>query len=155
MNILRNPNEWAQKCEALAAQNERLTVLAAQLKQQNGYLRKANKVQPHVKFVEKAAASAKLLALWHVSGWLTGKESCKSYGMSETTFFWGRGLLMLANLRDEGGWLTDDADTIESKIAMAVSYARHAPEALAQNIPNSRRPKAYRSTMNAKPFGRS
>ncbi len=151
---MNHEQDWLERCEALAQQNERLTVKVAALVQQNGYLRKANKVRPHVKLVEKANAAAKLLALWHCSGWLTGRESCTTYGMKESAFYAGRALLMLANLHDGANWLTDDADQIEARLTWALAYARKEPSALALNMPNSRRPRAYRSAVNAPLFGR-
>lgn len=152
--LLDTNDTWANKCEELAQLNESLTAKAALLMQQNAHLRKANKVQPHVKFVEKAAFSAKLLALWHVSGHLTGKETCKGYGMKENTYFYGRAMLMLAYLHDGSKWLTDDPGTIEDKLSWAEKYAQTHPDVLASHVPNSRRPIAYRSALNAAPFGR-
>lgn len=155
MKLLRSNDGWAQTAEQLAEQNERLTVQAAALRQQNGYLRKANRVRPHVKLCEKAEASAKLLALWHVTGWRTGKASCKAYGMTEGYFFAGRALLVLAGLHDGYAWLSDNADTIEGKLRMASELARKRPELLAQNMPNSRRPREFQSAVNDVLFGRS
>lgn len=155
MNLLRKQDDWAAKCEQLAHDNERLTVKAAALVQQNGYLRKANRVQPHVKLAEKATAAAKMLALWHVAGWRTGKDSCRSYGMTENTYFAGRALLILAGLHDGYSWLTFDADSIEARLKTAGELAHKRPDLLAQNIPNSRRPKQYQSAVNDFCFGRS
>lgn len=155
MNLLKTTDEWALKCQELTRSNDKLANQAAILLQANGHLRKANKVRPHVKLYLKAEASAKILALWHVGGYRTGKNSCVSYGMSENTYFYGRALLMLAALHDGHKWLIDDPDEIERRIEMTVAYAEAKPEILAMSIPNSRRPKEYRSIVNDYPFGRS
>jgi hypothetical protein len=145
--------EWAHLCEQLAQQNDRLIIQSASLIQQNGYLRKANHVRPHIKLVEKARASAKLIALWHVTGYLTGRDSCFSYGMSNSYFFAGRALLVLAGVHDGDHWLTDDANRIEESLAMAAGVATKTPALLAQNMPNSKRPLEFRSAINDLPFG--
>ena len=150
----KDDTEWAELCESLAAQNERLLTQAAALIQQNGYLRKANKVRPHVKMVEKAKASAKLLALWHVAGWLTGRDSCLSYGMSNSYFYAGRALLVLANVHNGEHWETNDATEIEERLRMAGEYASKRPDLLAANMPNSKRPLEFRSDYNDVLFGR-
>lgn len=155
MNILKPKDNinWAEQAEELARQNDRLITQAASLAQQNGYLRKANRVRPHVKLIEKAKAAAKLMALWHVSGWLTGRDSCLSYGMANSYFFAGRALLILAGVHDGERWLTDDAGRIEERLHMAGEVATKTPELVGQNMPNSKRPLAYRSDINNLPFG--
>jgi hypothetical protein len=126
----------------LARSDDRLTVQATKLQQENHYLRRANRVRPHLKIVLRAEAAARLLALWHCAGYLTSRRACLSFGMSERSFFAGRAFLIVARIHDGAKWLAEDPEVIESKMRFAAAHCRKHPHSLALRMPLSRRPKS-------------
>lgn len=137
-----NDDRFATVSRELARNEDRLTVQAAKLQQENHYLRRANRVRPHLKIVLRAEAAARLLAMWHCAGYLTSRRSCLSFDMSERSFFAGRALLMVARIHDGAKWLVEDPEVIESKMRFASAHCRKHPHSLALRMPLSRRPKS-------------
>src|SRR5687768_2418748 len=75
-----------------------LKIAKLKLQNENHYLRRANRVRPHLKLVLLAEAAALMLAVWHLAGYRTGRKSSRDNGMTERTWFAGRALLMAARL---------------------------------------------------------
>lgn len=118
-----------------------LAIEVAKLRAENNYLVRVNKVRPHLRPVIRAEAGAHLMAKWHLAGWRTGRMACKSYGMSERTWFYARALLIVARVHDYNGWTCDDLPTIVRAIVSSVDYCTKHPEALLLRVPLSKRPK--------------
>jgi len=113
------------------------------LKNENHYLRRANRVRPHLKLVVRAEAAALMLAVWHLAGYRTGRMASRAHGMTERTWFAGRALLMAARLWDQDGFTTDDPDTIQTRIKTTVERAKRDPSVIGYRIPKGKRPKAF------------
>ena len=112
------------------------------LKNENHYLRRANRVRPHLKLVLRAEAAALMLSIWHLAGYRTGRMASRAHGMTERTWFAGRALLLAARLWDDG-FTTDDPDTIQTRIAATVERAKREPSVIGYRIPKGKRPKAF------------
>lgn len=138
----KSNDRFATVSREIVRADDRLTVQAAKLQQENHYLRRANRVRPHLKIVLRAEAAARLLALWHCSGYLTSRRACLSFGMSERSFFAGRAFLIVARIHDGAKWLAEDPEVIESKMRFASTHCRKNPLSLALRMPLSRRPKS-------------
>jgi hypothetical protein len=136
-------SELIADSENLERQNEGLATKVAKLQKENHYWRRANKVQPHIKLIVRARASAELLALWHCAGYRTGRDSAYSMGMSHHSWYAGRALLQLARVWDDHGFTTADPGTIQKQLKVAHERATQRPDLLAYRIPRSRRAKAY------------
>lgn len=141
----KSNDRFATVSRELVRTEDRLTVQAAKLQQENHYLRRVNKVRPHLKLVVRAEAAAHLLALWHVAGYLTSRYACMSFGMSERTYYAGKALLVAARVHNGQRWTVNDPDTIEARIRTTVERCRKSPEILAWRMPLSKRPKAFLS----------
>lgn len=143
MKLFRPKSEpvITQLSEDLFHENSTLQEKVARLQQENHYLRRANKVRPHLRLIVRAEAAAKTLALWHCSGYRTGRRAALELGMPERTWFAGRALLMVARLHDGREWVSDDAATIAGRIAGAVEFCKKTPESLVYRLPKSKRPK--------------
>jgi len=112
----------------------------SELQKANNYLTKANKVRARVRIVLQAHAAADVLAIHHLAGWRTGRESAKAYGLSDRKWHYGRALLQVAQVVGYGdqGWLMDDPDQIEAAISAAVERCKRNPEMLISRLPPSR-----------------
>ncbi len=123
-------------------QNDVATLKAriAELKLQNNYLTRSNRVRNRTRIILQARASADLIALRHLAGWRTGRESMREYGLSDRKWHAGRALLLVARViaPGYGGWLMDDPDQIESAISAAVERCTRNPEMLNARLPPSR-----------------
>jgi hypothetical protein len=127
-------------------ENEVATLAAkvAKLQKENHYLRRANKVQPHIKLVVRAHAAAQLLSLWHCAGYRTGRDAAYGMGMSIDDWYKARALLQLARVWDRNGFTTTDPTTIEKQLKLATERARERPDLVGYRIPMNRRPKTFR-----------
>ena len=145
INLLtrRNDTDFFEHSTQLAQDLDALSVKVTKLQQENHYLRRSNRVRPHLRIVIRAEAAAHLLAMWHCAGYLTGRASAFVFGMSQDTFYAGRALCILANLHDGQRWLTDDPATIQRRLGEATEYAKRRPDALIAHIPLSRQPKSF------------
>jgi hypothetical protein len=129
--------------EELEAENESLIVKVGKLQRENHYLRRINKVRPHLKLIVRAQAAAQLLALWHCAGYRTGRPSALAMGMSNDTWYAGRALLQVARVWADSGWTTDDPAIIEARLKTAVERCKDRPDLLGYRIPLSKRPKLF------------
>jgi len=120
----------------VAALRQRVTELQAA----NNYLTKSNRVRARVRIVLQAQAAADILAMHHLAGWRTGRESARAYGLSDRRWHYGRALLQVARVLGYGyeGWLMDNPDQIEAAIAAAVTRCTANPEMLISRLPQSR-----------------
>lgn len=141
MNLLsKRSAETFGVSQQIAQAVEPLALKVAQLKKSNNYLIRANKVKPRLRIVLLASGAADLLALWHLSGYRTGRIACESYGMPDRTWHYGRALLQVARVWGHGreGWLSDDPIEIETAIRVAVERCEKNPEILIARLPQSR-----------------
>jgi hypothetical protein len=126
--------------QQIASAVEPLTAKVAQLKKANNYLTRTNKVKPRLRIVLQASGAADLLALWHLTGYRTGRIACQSYGLSDRAWHYGRALLQVARVWGHGreGWLSDDPNEIETALRVAVERCEKNPEILIARLPQSR-----------------
>jgi hypothetical protein len=146
MNKILKPKEdhhFAQVSEQLALTVDALTVKVAKLQSENHYLRRANRVQPHLRLVLRAEVAANFLALWHLGGYRVGRKACRHNGMTNDSWFAGRALLMAARVWVGNGFVTDDPVMIEERIRVTVERAKRDPSVIAYRIPISKRPKGF------------
>lgn len=129
--------------QQLAQSDDKLIIKSAKLQRENHYLRRINKVRPHLKLVVRAEAAAQLLALWHIAGYLTSRYACMSFGMSERTYYAGKALLVAARVHNGQRWTVSNPEAIEARIRTTVERCRKSPEILAWRMPLSKRPKAF------------
>lgn len=132
---------FTETTELISREESSLAHKVAKLTAENHYLRRSNRVRPHLRIVLRAEESARTLALWHCSGYRTGRKAAFLNGMSNTSFFTGRALLELAGVHNGRAWTIDNPDLIERKIANAADYAKRSPAALIANMPPSKQPK--------------
>ncbi len=149
MNNLLKVNRAAQDdthfvtlVRELSQSNEALTIKAAKLQAENHYLRRANRVRPHLRLVLRARAAADILVVLHLAGYRTGRNAAEAAGVSQDSWFAGRALLLAARLWDNGLTTTDSA-LIESRLSAAYQRAMADPSTVAFRIPMSRRPKSW------------
>jgi hypothetical protein len=135
--------EFANVSEQLALTVDDLTVKVAKLQGENHYLRRANRVQPHLRLVLRAEVAANLMALWYLGGYLVGRKACRHNGMTNDSWFAGRALLMAARVWVGNGFVTHDPATIEERIRSTVERAKRDPAVVAYRIPLSKRPKGF------------
>lgn len=133
---------FTQVSEQLA-QLDDLKIAKLKLQNENHYLRRGNRVRPHLKLVLRAEAAALMLAVWHLAGYRTGRKASRAHGMTERTWFAGRALLLAARVWDKDGFTTDDADTIQTRIKATVERAKRDPSVIGYRIPKVKRPKAF------------
>lgn len=144
INILK-----AQGDQGFAVLSEELSAISdlksrvVRLQNENHYLRRSNRVQPHLRLVLRAEAAANLIAMWHLAGYRTGRKACRGHGMTEPTWFAGRALLMAGRLWQNNHFTTNDPDTIQARIAVTVERAKRDPSVIGYRIPLSKRPKSF------------
>lgn len=147
MNILKanvDP-EFTELCNKLLQEKATLTAKVAALTKENHYLRKGNRVAPQMRIVQRAYASAQLLAMWHCAGFRTGRRASNQNGMSDRSWYAGRALLLLAGIYDwQLGFKTDNKEEIERLLAVAIEKATQNPASLLVRLPVSKQPKAFR-----------
>jgi hypothetical protein len=85
------------------------------------------------------SASAELLALWHLTGFRTGKRAAKSLGMSEYTWYHARAFCMLGLVHDGRGFTSNDPEEIARCLAVAAERLADKPQAINRYLPASRR----------------
>jgi hypothetical protein len=141
MTILkqRNQSEPYAISEQIAHSADSLTVKVAQLQRHNNFLTRKMQLQPSVRVRETAKASAELLALWHLTGYRTGKRASLSMGMSEYTWYHARAFCMLGLIHSKNGFTTDDANEIATGLKVAAERLAKDPNALNRYLPSSRR----------------
>jgi len=137
-NLLRQHPDAFLLSQQIAQAIEPLAIKVAQLQKANNYLSRANKVKPRLRIVLQASGAADLMALWHLSGYRTGRVACMSYGMSDRTWHYGRALLEVARVYAGDGWLLEDAAEIETRLRVAVERCEKNPEILVARLPPSR-----------------
>jgi hypothetical protein len=130
--------------EQLAHANEALTITVTKLRHENNLLRRKAQMKPNVRIVTQAVAAARLLALWHCTGYMTGRKAAYSFGMSERTWYYARALCMVARVHDGLKWKTEDPEEIERGLKMAEAKATLDPSILFLRVPLSKRPKRAR-----------
>lgn len=135
--------DFADQADRLSREGASLINRVAALQKENHYLRRSNRVRPQLRLVLRAEAAAQILAMWHCAGYMSGRKAAFAGGMSNSSFYAGRALCVLANVHNGHAWTTDNVVVIEQKLADAVAYARRNPEALVHNIPPSKRPKRF------------
>jgi hypothetical protein len=138
----RKDIEFAELSNQLAESNESLTIKVAKLTNENHYLRRGNRVKPHVRIVLRARASATLLALWDRSGYRTGRKAAFANGMSDRTWYAARALLMMARVHDGRGFTCSDPAEIEARLDSALARAIDDPDLLNKRMPLSRQAQA-------------
>lgn len=127
--------------ETILNRSESLAIAMAQLQAANNYLTRQQQLKPHVRIVLNALASARLLALWHCTGYLCGRRAALSFGMSEHKFYYGRAMLCAAQVYVRGtGFTTTDPAHIEDNLSTALEVCLVRPRALYKYVPPSRRP---------------
>lgn len=139
----RKDAQFVELSEQLAQDVNTLALKVAKLQKENHYLRRASRVRPQLRIVLRAEAAAHVLAMWHCTGYLTGRGSAFAHGMSHDTFYAGRALCVLANVHNGRAWLTDDPATIENKLSATAEYAKRRPDVLIAHIPLSKQPKSF------------
>jgi len=127
--------------EQIAQAIEPLTVAVAKLRSENNFLRRKAKLQPHVRVAHQAGAAARLLALWHCTGYRTGRRAALSFGMSDRTWFHAKALCMVARIHDGNQFTTTNPTEIEQALAVAVQKCERDPNTLILRLPASRKPK--------------
>ena len=150
MNSLLKVNRTAQDdtgfvalIAELSQSNEAMAIRAAKLQKENHYLRRANRVRPHLRLVLRAKVAADILVLLHLAGYRVGRRSAGAAGVSQDSWFAGRALLMSARLWDDDGLATADCAVIETRLGAAYQRAMADPSTVAFRIPMSRRPKSW------------
>ena len=136
-------HDFAIVSEQLALAVDDLTIKVAKLQGENHYLRRANRVQPHLRLVLRAEVAANLIALWHLAGYRVGRTACRGHGMTNDSWFAGRALLMAARVWVGDGFVTTDPTLIEQRIRTTVERAKREPSVIAYRIPISKRPKSF------------
>lgn len=146
MNLLkpRKDAEFTAINNQLADDNASLTAKVAALTKENHYLRRGNRVQPHMRLVQRAYAGAQLLAIWHCAGYRTGKKAALANGMSDRTWYAARALLMLGRVHDGHKFTTSDPAEIETRLHGATQRAGVQPELLNVRLPRSRQQTSWR-----------
>lgn len=119
---------------------ETLRQKVIELQKANNYLTKSNRVRNRVRIVLQARATADILVTHHLAGWKTGRESAKSYGISDRKWHAGRALLQVAKVVGYGydGWLMDDPEQIFNALQLATERCTRNPEMLISRLPPSR-----------------
>lgn len=144
MEKILRPNvdpEFSEISEKLSTEDLKAAVI--KLKIENHYLRRANRVQPHLRLVLRAEAAAKLIVLWHGAGYMVGRKACRKHGLTEDGWYAGRALLMAGRLWIDGRITTADPDVIQARIETTVTRAKADPSVIGYRIPLSRRPKTF------------
>lgn len=147
MTILRQRNKAGEAyllSEELAHVNEALTITVAKLRHENNHLRRKAQMKPNVRIVTQSVAAARLLALWHCTGYMTGRKAAYSFGMSERTWYYARALCMVARVHDGLRFKTDDPEELENALRLAEAKATLDPSMLFLRVPLSKRPKRAR-----------
>jgi len=141
MTILKQRNGSApySVSEEIAHSEDSLAVKIAKLQSHNNFLTRRMQLQPHVRVRETVKASAELLALWHATGYRTGKRACLSMGMSEYTWYHSRAFCMLGLIWSRTGWTTSDPDEITAGLRLACERLTKDSNALNRYLPMSRR----------------
>jgi len=119
----RNDAEFTEINNRLVELNDALTVKVALLQKENHYLRRGNRVAPHMRLVQRAYAGAQLLAVWHCAGYRTGRKAALANGMSDRTWYAARALLMLARVHDGRAFTMSDPAEIEPRLKAATERA--------------------------------
>jgi hypothetical protein len=143
MNLLRTRKdaEFTALSNQLADANASLVAKVAQLKKENHYLRRGNRIMPHVRIVQRAYAGAQMLALWHCGGYRTGRKAAMLNGMSDRTWYAARALLMVGRVHNGRSFTTDEPSELETALLSAVKRSEMDPGLLHARLPRSRRPK--------------
>jgi hypothetical protein len=147
MTILKQRNKTGEVyaiSEQLAHVNEALTVTVAKLRHENNHLRRKAQLKPHVRIITQSVAAARLLALWHCTGYMTGRKAAYSFGMSERTWYYARALCMVARIHDGVKFKTENPEEIERALAVAEQKCTFDPSLLELRLPLSKRPKRVR-----------
>jgi hypothetical protein len=147
MTILKQRNKAGEVyaiSEQLAHVNEALTITVAKLRHENNHLRRKAQLKPHVRIITQSAAAARLLALWHCTGYLTGRKAAYSFGMSERTWYHARALCMVGRIHDGNRFVTEDPEQIERALALAEQKCTQDPSFLLLRLPQSKQPKRMR-----------
>jgi hypothetical protein len=101
-------------------------------------------MKPHVRIVTQSVAAARLLALWHCTGYMTGRKASYTFGMSERTWYYARALCMVARIHDGLRFKTEDPEEIERALGIAQRKCELDPTLLYLRVPWSKRPKHMR-----------
>jgi hypothetical protein len=117
---------------------ESLAVAVGQLRTANNFLTRQQQLQPHVRIMLNALSNARLLALWHCTGYATGRRAALTNGMSEHAFYYGRALCRAAMVHDGKRFTTAE---IETALGVAVERCKAKPILLHKWLPLSRRPR--------------
>jgi hypothetical protein len=130
--------------EQFAHVNEALTITVAKLRHENNLLRRKAQMKPQIRIIHQSAAAARLLALWHCTGYMTGRKAAYSFGMSERTWYYARALCMVARIHDGVKFKTDDPAELEKALGVAFKKCEADPSLLYMRVPLSKRPKRAR-----------
>lgn len=141
MTILRqrNGSEPYAISEQIAHGADSLAVKVAQLQRHNNFLTRRMQLQPAIRVRESVKAAAELLALWHLTGYRTGKRASLSNGMSEYTWYHARAFCMLGLIHSKTGFTTSDPDEIATGLKVAAERLAKDTNALNRYLPSSRR----------------
>ncbi len=134
-------DRFSIQSELALATADKLAVAVAQLRSENNFLRRKLKVRPQTRMLQQAAAGARLLALWHCTGYRTGRMTALSFGMSERTWFAARALCLAARIHDGIAFTTDEPNDIEKRLALALAKCEQNISCLVSRLPLSRRPR--------------
>jgi len=137
-------HEFAAHTARVNQASDTLAARVAALQNENHYLRRANRVQPHLRLVLRAEAAANLIVLWWLTGYRIGRVACLHFGLSNDRWYAGRALLMAARLwGDDCSLTTNDPDTIQIRIAATVERSKREPSVIGYRIPISKRPSGF------------
>jgi hypothetical protein len=135
----RGNKEAYAESERIIHSLESLTVKVAQLQRINGFLTRKMQLQPEVRRALSVSAAAELLALWHLTGFKTGKRAALSLGMANYTWYHARAFCRLGLVHDGRGFTSTDPEEIANGLRVAGERLKKNPEALNRYLPASRR----------------
>lgn len=125
--------------EEITHSPDSLIIKVKQLQKVNGFLSRKLQLQPEVRVSLTVSVAAELLALWHLTGFRTGKRAAKSLGMSEYTWYHARAFCMLGLVHDGRSFTSNDPTEIAAGLAVAAERLATKPQALNRYLPPSRR----------------
>lgn len=145
MTLLKQRNKsgeaFIESEEILRREDGKLAQAIIKLRQHNKRLTRRMQLRPHVRVIDYSLASATQLALWHCSGFQTGRKAAYTLGLSERSWYYGRALLMVARLHDGREFRTNDPAQIVARLNTAVEKYEKEPQVLYARVPKSRRPR--------------
>lgn len=115
----RRFDELEAVAAALVEENTRLRLENAQLRAENRQLRRQLQDR-ELRLLRRAQADAALMGALYFSFMPTTAAACADVGISKRRWHWSRALLKVAHVHDGQGWLVDNVDDYERRLAVAV-----------------------------------